>query len=102
LRALRKRAIRIAKHLQGPRQKGCGGDPWALPVNKGMGAVNLRAVVIESLLEVIRSQNEVSHPEERTPQKMCLDDRRRSARTREGKATVAKSPARNEETRGPS
>src|SRR5262249_18316068 len=76
--ALRQRAVRIAKHPQGQSQKGCGVDPRFLPVNKGVGAVNLWVVQMDHLLEVIPSRSGVSRPEERIPSgKKCLDEERR-------------------------
>src|SRR5262249_31560505 len=65
--ALRQRPVRIAKQPQDDRQIGYGVDPGVLPVNKSMGAVNSWVVEMDSLLEVIPSRNEVSHPEERPP-----------------------------------
>src|SRR5262249_24596171 len=76
--ALRQRAVRIAKQPQDESQDGCGPDPRVLPVNKGVGAVNLWVVEMDSLLEVIASRREVSHEEERRPtDKVSLDEERR-------------------------
>src|SRR5262245_5958463 len=59
------RAIRIAKRPQNQSQNGCGVDPWVMPVDEGMGAVNLWVVEMDSLVEVIPSRTQIARKEKR-------------------------------------
>src|SRR6516162_9737289 len=73
--ALSQCAVRIAKEPRNDARCGFGKDPGVDPVDEGMGAVGLRVVHMDCLLEVVPSRNEVSHPKEgHSTGTMCLDE----------------------------